>query len=1088
MVLLQRLAHPLVTVATAAALAALLGIGAWLEAARGGAVARAAIWSSPAFEVLLAIAAAHLALVLLVQLRRRSGPWPLAALHAGLLLLALGTLWTRGAGAIGTATMTVGASTDAFDLPATELRARWGENEEAVADLGIAPARGPVRWNGGKGPALRIVDVAADAQLRVGIGPGGPTDGPGIALRFRTLNTSFPTWLLGGTPFFRQKQVGPFEVEHLVAPDEETLQQWLPAQSADSGQITVVLAGSRQRVQLDLPRDVGKEQAFGDVIVVAHRFLVRARLLGEQLVDDASADVNPAAIVAVKKGDTVETHTVFSLKPEFNLVAGRGGTGLVEAIELAANGVGKHRRVRILGAPDGRHFVQLLAPTERGAAWPLAIGKSVVLGDLGFDVVLDEALPHAIARAWPQPAAPQGSGSDFVCVASGDGNGEWLRRGADVTLQVDGKPVLLTCRARRASFPFAVSVTAAEVERRPGSTAPARYTSELAIRDGDATAQRAKLGNNSPADWAGHRLVQRGYAPGRDEQNATVVLAVGREPGRHVVHAGLALLLVGAFGLVWRHRSRPQISALLLLALGGAVASPLSAQSVAGMPLAQTRDWPIQADGRIHPLEAWARSQLVAVGGASALDSIEPLEFLWGLQFAPATVRQRPLVRVTGAELRRSLLLSEDRRALSYDELLAHPTFRAHVEAAQAELPENAERQPAAEQALVVYDRLLAMAAITDGTALRLLPTGRADGAWASLADLRGDGSVQAQRLLKELQAMAAASKEGNSAAFAEHADAFRRLVVGATAGGIDGAAARRWELLHLDLDASTRALALYLLASVLLGFGAQRRWSWRIGAAAAGLALLLQVASAIAVTAATGRLPVESPQQGLRFAATAVMAIAFVLAKRTSTRAPVVAAAPISLATLLLAGAMPTVDAFAPLPPGLADTAWLSVHGAATAAALGALALAAVLAHAVALRRRADERLLRALTAARGLGTALLLAGVASGVMWAEQGWGRQFGFEPRETWAAGTALLYLAVALLQTHGLLSPLAQAVAAIAAFTAAVGTWFAVDAIYGPGLHARATTASTSPALAWFAFEAIFVAAAFAWRRVVPTPA
>lgn len=1091
MALLTRLGHPLVTVALTAVLTLILGVGALVAAARGSAHARALVFDLPLLDALLCVCALHLLLALVSHCRRGLAQWYFACLDAGLLLLALGTLLTRLLGAIGSATLAVGGTANAFELPGTELHARWGADREAVADLGVVPPTGPVHWQGDEGPLVHIVDVATDAELQVGIGPGAAADGPGVALRFGTLSTSFSTWLLGSTPFFRQKQVGPVDVEYLVAPDDTTLQGWLPAQATDDGQVTVVFAGSGERLVLDLPREVASERRVGDVTVVAHRYLLHARLIGEQLVDDVSAPVNPAAVVAVRRGEVVETHTVFSQQPEFNLIAGRGQNGLVDAIELAANGVGKQRRVRILGAKNGRHFVQVLTSTARGEAWPLELGRSVVLGDLGLDAMLEKFLPHATARAWPRPAARMGSGSDFVCIAKGTPDtttgAEWLRIGADATLQIDGAPVVLTYRARRAKLPFDLSAMSATVDRRPGSSLPSRYTSELAIRDGSAPAQRVTLGNHAPTDWFGHRLVHRGYAPGQGDQPATIVLAVGLEPGRHLVHAGLLLLLLGAFGLLLRRAPRSHSSGLTWLVSAAALLAPLSAQSFSALPLDSTRDWPVQHDGRLQPLESWARAQLAAIGGPAARDIIEPLEFVWALQFAPASVRLMPLVRVTGTELRRSLQLPEDRRRMSYDALLADAAFRSLVEAAQADLPEGAERLPVAQQALEVYERLLAMAAITDGTALRMLPTGRADGSFASLADLRGDGSAQATRLLAELQAIAAAARAGDAAGFGAHAAAFRRLVDDANGGSIAGAAERQWELMHADLDASTRALLLYLLATVLLLWPTRSHWPARFGAAAQGAGLLLQVASALASAAATGRLPVASPPEGLRFAALAAVAVAFALSFCAKRTAPLAAASPFGLTALLLAAGAPTSDPFGVLPPGLADTAWLSVHGAANAAAFGALALAALLAHGVALRPT-DERLLRAMTAARLLGTALLIVGIASGVAWAERGWGRQFGFEAKEIWTAATGLIHIALLVLFAHGRWSASAQANATIAAFAPVVGTWLLLDSLYRPGLHTQAAPVGVGPILVWFSLEVAFVAFAALRRRFARLPA
>ncbi|WP_301710745.1 cytochrome c biogenesis protein CcsA, partial [uncultured Duncaniella sp.] len=83
--------------------------------------------------------------------------------------------------------------------------------------------------------------------------------------------------------------------------------------------------------------------------------------------------------------------------------------------------------------------------------------------------------------------------------------------------------------------------------------------------------------------------------------------------------------------------------------------------------------------------------------------------------------------------------------------------------------------------------------------------------------------------------------------------------------------------------------------------------------------------------------------------------------------------------------------------------------------------------------------------------GEALLAAGITVGALWAAEAWGRYWAWDPKETWALVTSLVYAAV--LASWGATAKrpeLRRAVVALA-FLAVVFTWWGVNRL--GGLHA-----------------------------------
>lgn len=96
------------------------------------------------------------------------------------------------------------------------------------------------------------------------------------------------------------------------------------------------------------------------------------------------------------------------------------------------------------------------------------------------------------------------------------------------------------------------------------------------------------------------------------------------------------------------------------------------------------------------------------------------------------------------------------------------------------------------------------------------------------------------------------------------------------------------------------------------------------------------------------------------------------------------------------------------PLMPVLA-TPWLSVHVSLLMAAYALLGLSSIISLAALIRKehdtKATNRLLRGMT---GCGVYLLGAGIWIGAMWANVSWGRYWSWDPKETWALVTMMLY--------------------------------------------------------------------------------
>ncbi len=100
-----------------------------------------------------------------------------------------------------------------------------------------------------------------------------------------------------------------------------------------------------------------------------------------------------------------------------------------------------------------------------------------------------------------------------------------------------------------------------------------------------------------------------------------------------------------------------------------------------------------------------------------------------------------------------------------------------------------------------------------------------------------------------------------------------------------------------------------------------------------------------------------------------------------------------------------------APLLPALRSV-WLQVHVLSTAVGYGAFGVAAGLGLMQLVRQPfSPMELEQAIDRAVGLGFPWLTLGILSGAIWAQNAWGRYWGWDPKETWALVTWLWYLLI-----------------------------------------------------------------------------
>jgi len=344
---------------------------------------------------------------------------------------------------------------------------------------------------------------------------------------------------------------------------------------------------------------------------------------------------------------------------------------------------------------------------------------------------------------------------------------------------------------------------------------------------------------------------------------------------------------------------------------------------------------------------------------------------------------------------------------------------------------------------------------------------------------------------LRELEAMAATSAD--DAVFRTHAEAYRTKVV--------GLAESRGEYGKIPLEVTFYRADFFYWAQIafVLGFVAAA-FSWiksakvftRAAVASVVVATLLCVAGITMRCVIRGRPPVSTLYETILFI-TAVAAIASLVTEYVNRQGIALGlAAALGSGGMFLAGRYELtehVDTMPSLVAVLDTNFWLASHVTTVTIGYGAGLLAGAVGHVYVLGKifglkKNDAAFYKSLaTMTYGMlcfGLLFSTVGTVLGGIWANESWGRFWGWDPKENGALTIVLWELIVLHSRMGGYLRDFGVAMASVFGAAVVAASWWGVN-LLGVGLHSYGFTSGILWALlAYFAVEGLVLAAGGAW--------
>ncbi|NJK64084.1 MAG: cytochrome c biogenesis protein CcsA [Synechococcaceae cyanobacterium SM2_3_1] len=479
----------------------------------------------------------------------------------------------------------------------------------------------------------------------------------------------------------------------------------------------------------------------------------------------------------------------------------------------------------------------------------------------------------------------------------------------------------------------------------------------------------------------------------------------------------------------------------------------------------------VQDQGRKKPLDTVALETVTSIHGSDHFrqsdgEDLDYLQTYLALAFNDRDWNQEPLILFNYRPLKKAVGLDPEQKYFSFQELMQSQVGTV-AQAAHRHQSQDLELTRQEREALILEDRLARMLEIVGRDSLSLIPHSEdIKGRWLTW---KAATSTYEPEVIAPLLAQYEILKRGYALGSLHWsmvntvADQLHQGLRDLSPEVYPSDQVLEREVRYQALHPFARAWILYAIATVImlislgwkqsaLYWGSLGIFTSGIGLHLYGIILRMQIA---------GRPPVTNMYESVIWVGLGTCAVALIFELITRARYYLLAAAPISVALLLLADNLPAVlDAsIQPLVPVLRDNFWLSIHVPTITLSYACFALAMGLGHILLghylLAPGASQRIQklgRLNYAVLQLGVLLLATGIILGGIWAHFSWGRFWGWDPKETWAAIALLCYLVPLHGRFVGWIGSFGMAVVSVISFNAVLMAWYGVNFVLGQGLH------------------------------------
>jgi len=637
------------------------------------------------------------------------------------------------------------------------------------------------------------------------------------------------------------------------------------------------------------------------------------------------------------------------------------------------------------------------------------------------------------------------------------------------------------------SVPFSIFLKDFQLDRYPGSNSPSSFASEVVLQDASiGLKEDIRIYMNNTLNYKGYKFFQSSYDT--DEQGT--VLSVNHDLwGTWITYLGYFLLTLGFilslvnknsyFQFLTRKLKQNAVKTVVILIAVGGLTFTGFAQSGVGAGIPDINDatveefsklWVQGVDGRIEPISTLTSEIVRKVSRKSSLYGKSADEVVLSMMAYPEIWRTLPIIRITEKSV--SQQLGVDGNYMTIEQVFdgqGNYSISEKVQAAYAKAPAFRNREE--KEFINLDERINICFMVFQGSMFNIYPRNTKEAAWyppgADAIEYSGGDSVF---IKSGFQLLLQTIAEQNTIDANQILQAVANFQVKYGGDLIPSQTKKDIEILYNKINPFKRIFPFYLLFGFSLLFVLfvnifrQKQLPKFLRITFFGLIFIgfLMHTSGLAIRwYISGHAPWSNGFESLVYVAWAVMLAGFVFGRKY----PMVVgtAAFLSGIALFVAHLSWMSPEITPLVPVL-KSYWLAIHVAIITASYGFIGLSSLLGVLalvlIVLRNKTNqvkvtgfiEQLTTINEMSATVGLYFLTVGTFLGGVWANESWGRYWGWDPKETWALITVVIYSFI----VHMRLIPPLKGVfnyimASVLGFASVLMTYFGVN-YYLSGLH------------------------------------
>jgi len=707
--------------------------------------------------------------------------------------------------------------------------------------------------------------------------------------------------------------------------------------------------------------------------------------------------------------------------------------------------------------------------------------------------------------------------------------------GVPKEILIDDYKITLEYGSKFIELPFAIRLNEFQLDRYPGSMAPSSYASEITVIKDDKTYDYRIFMNRTLSE-GNYLFFQSSYFP--DESGT--VLSVNNDPGKWPTYLGYFLLTLGLFLNFFDKNSRfmklvkfvsnKNIASFILATLFllntnlYANEQTEATQSVdkvqeAVLYLNTYKDNSLKtadnfghlvvqtAGGRMQPLATLNRQIVQKLSGRSTFLGMNSDQIILGMLSRPDFWKDVKILKINTPKLKKLLNIPVEEKYISFSEVFNQKgEYIIAKEAEAALLTKPIERGTFEKDIIKLDEKLNIIYSVFNGSLLNIFPkfyeneTIDDNFKWYSpleaIQNFSGQNQVAISQLVRGLLNSVAEYDWVESDKYVELIAMYQEK---AGASVIPSSSKISAEILFNKLDLFFNLTLVYLLLGfvmLVISFVLIFNPNFKAQKTTKTLFMILAAIFAVQTFAMgyrwyiSGHAPWSDTYESMLYISwSAIFAGVMFFRRSLLALSSAVIMAAIFMFTAHLTEIDPQITNLVPV----LKSYWLTIHVSILTASYGFFGLSAILGFLTLImfifrknRPHLDD-IIKHVSAINEIslivGLVFITVGNFLGGVWANESWGRYWGWDPKETWSYVSIIVYAIVVHLRfIKPLNNPYTLATASLLAFSSIMMTYLGVN-YYLSGLHSYATGDPVPiPTWAYVTVATAFAAIIFAYRN------